>query len=362
MLQGLLAVLAVPSILRVLVGSRRSSSLYTSYKRYLSTILHTTTWFEYDLKPNTRSWKSLYTVRSRHLRAGLSSKLRGGGVVSQRDIALTQFGFMGFALLKPDKFGLRQLEEGDWDAYIHFWRTICHMIGLQDRYNLCRNTVDETREVCQAVLERVYTPCLENVPEYFEHMARVLLESMWCVNPTINVNAMLYFCRNLADVPGYVYTEAERQDLQDKIKKQLKGKPLDTGVESTSLIQKSVVEGLPGRPPRLIYYRDFETVDSAPEYKNLEFWAKYGVNFAALVAYLHTTYLGRLYLKWNYLYSLLLMKYFPYLAFFKFGIRASFVNIFQEDPTDDTKPKPNSEYYKPKEPEPWYRIILGAFW
>ncbi|KAI8442303.1 hypothetical protein MSG28_005851 [Choristoneura fumiferana] len=134
------------------------------------------------------------------------------------------------------------------------------------------------------------------------------------------------------------------------------------GVESTSLIQKSVVEGLPGRPPRLIYYRDFETVDSAPEYKNLEFWAKYGVNFAALVAYLHTTYLGRLYLKWNYLYSLLLMKYFPYLAFFKFGIRASFVNIFQEDPTDDTKPKPNSEYYKPKEPEPWYRIILGAFW
>lgn len=97
------------------------------------------------------------------------------------------------------------------------------------RFNLCRNTVDETREVCQAVLERAFTPCLENVPEYFEHMARVMLESMWCVNPTIDVNGMLYTCRRLANVPGYIYTEAERRDLQDKIKKQLNGKPLDTG-------------------------------------------------------------------------------------------------------------------------------------
>lgn len=122
------------------------------------------------------------------------------------------------------------------------------------------------------------------------------------------------------------------------------------------------MEDLPARPPRILYYRDYESVDSAPAYKNLEFWAKYSVNVSTFIAFLHTTYLGRLYLKFTYYYNLLLMKYFPYLAFFKFGIRASLVNIFEEDPTDDTKPKPNAEYYKPKDPEPWYKIVLGAFW
>jgi hypothetical protein len=80
-----------------------------------------------------RSWKSLYTVRTRHAKAGMSSKLKGLGVVSQRDVALTQFGFIGFALLKPDKFGVRQLKEGDWDAYVYCWRVIGQMLGLEDR-------------------------------------------------------------------------------------------------------------------------------------------------------------------------------------------------------------------------------------
>ncbi|XP_063368516.1 uncharacterized protein LOC134656898 [Cydia amplana] len=362
MLMGLLAVLAVPSILKILISSRRSSSQYTSYKRYLSTILHTSSWFECELKPGTTAWKSLYTVRSRHLKAGLAAKLQGLGAVSQRDIALTQFGFIGFSILKPDKFGVRQTEEFDWDAYCHTWAVIGHMIGLQDRYNLCRRNVEETRQVCQGILDRVYTPCLENVPEYFEHMARVLLESMWCVNPTINVESALYAVREMADVPGYIYTEADRIHLQRRIREKLKGKPIDSGVDSCELISAPAVEGLPTRAPRLLRLRDYETIDHAPEYSSLPFWSKYNLNFIYLIMFFHTTFLGRIYFKLNYLYSLWLMKYCPYLAFFKFGIRNSFVNIFTEDPTDDTKPKPNSEYNKPKPPETWSRIILGAFW
>lgn len=54
------------------------------------------------------------------------------------------------------------------------------------------------------------------------------------------------------------------------------------------------------------------------------------------------------------------MKYFPFLAFPRFGYLASFVNIFEEDPTDNTEVKPNSEYYKPKSKIelPWYRAYL----
>ncbi|XP_049879242.1 uncharacterized protein LOC126376115 isoform X2 [Pectinophora gossypiella] len=361
MLLGLVAVFAVPSILAVLVGSRRSSSIYTAYKRYLSTLLHTQSWFEHELKPGSVSWKSLYAVRSRHVRAGLASKLKGGGVVSQRDIALTQFGFMGFALLKPDKFGIRQIREDDWEAYNHVWRVVGHMIGLEDRYNICRSTVEETREVCQLLLDRVYTPCLENVPEYFEHMARVMLDGMWSVNPTVDVSAILYWTRHLADVPGYIYTEDDRIQLQRRLRKELKGQSVETGVDSRSLMCTPAVDGLPKRAPRLLYLRDFESIDTAPDYQKLTYYSRYKLSFSVLAAAWYATYLGRLYFNLNFLWSLILMKYFPYIAFFRFGVKASMVDIFTEDPVDDTKPKTNAEYYNaPK--TPWYWSWLSLLW
>ncbi|XP_053617191.1 uncharacterized protein LOC128679162 isoform X2 [Plodia interpunctella] len=362
MLLGLLAVFAVPSILKILVSTRRSNSTYTAYRRYLSTLLHTTAWLEHELKPGSTSWRSLTTVRTRHLRASMGAKAKGLGVVSQRDIALTQFGFIGFSMLKPDKFGINQLRPGDWEAYNHVWRSIGYMIGLEDRYNICRKTFGETRQVCQILLERFYTPALENVPEYFEHSARVMLNGMWHVNPTIDPEATLYWCRHLADVPGYVYTDKERIDMQSKLMKHLKGKALDEGVDSTLLMSKPVLTGLPERGPRLLHLKDYETLDTVPEYKRLKAKGKRKLGFAAFAAAMYSTYLGRLYFNLNYLFSLLLMKYCPYLAFFSFGIKASLVNIFVEDPMDDEQPKPNAEYYKPQPPEPWYKEWLALLW
>ncbi|CAH0402805.1 unnamed protein product [Chilo suppressalis] len=364
MLLGLVAVFAVPSILRILVSTRRSNSSYTAYKRYLSTHLHTMSWFENELKPGSISWQSLYTVRTRHIKAGMAAKIKGLGVVSQRDVALTQFGFLGFALLKPDKFGVSQLQEGDWDAYVYFWKVIGHMIGLEDRYNICRNSAEETRQVCQMLLERVYTPCLENVPEYFEHAARVMLDGMWSVNPTVDVDAMLYFTRYLADVPGYVYTETDRITFQRKLAKQIDGKPLNTGVDSSLLMCKPALEDLPSLLPRLHYLQDYNSLETTPAYNRLFYKSKLKLAFAFVLSVLYTTYLGRIYFNLNYLYSLLLMKYFPYLAFIRFGVKESFVNIFIEDPTDDTRLIPNSEYYKKKLPseESWYNKLLMTLW
>ncbi|CAK1590414.1 unnamed protein product [Parnassius mnemosyne] len=362
MMLGLIGVFAVPSILRVLVSSRRSSSVYTAYKRYLSTLLHTISWFENELKPGSISWRSLHAVRIRHVRAGLAAKMKGIGIVSQRDVALTQFGFIGFSLLKSDKFGVRQMQEGDWEAYNHFWRVIGHMIGLEDRYNICRKSVDETRQVCKILLDRVFTPCLDNVPEYFEHMARVMLDGMWSVNPTVNTTAFLYWARYLADVPGYIYTEAERVEFQRKLRDQLKGKSDDIGVDSSTLTLKPALEGLPSRPPRILYLRDYDTIESIPEYKKLSFAAKYKLAANNFLMAFYSTYIGKLYLNLNYIFSLLLMKYFPYLAFFRFGIKSSLVNIFVEDPIDDTEPKPNSEYYLPEPPMPWYKTVLSVFY
>lgn len=134
------------------------------------------------------------------------------------------------------------------------------------------------------------------------------------------------------------------------------------GVDVASLISKSAVEGLPSLPPRLLYYDDFNTIETAPAYKQLSFKAKYKLLMYNLYMTLYSTYLGRLYFNLNFKFSLYLMRYFPYLAFFRFGIKASMVNIFTEDPTDDTKPKPNADYTKPRKVESWYKILLDILW
>ncbi|XP_047538023.1 uncharacterized protein LOC125071717 [Vanessa atalanta] len=362
MLLGLVAVFAIPSILRVLVGSRRSSSTYTAYKRYLSTLLHTVSWFENELKPGSTSWKSLLAVRNRHVRASLAANVKGQGIVSQRDLALTQFGFIGLSLLKTDSFGIRQMEDGDWEAYNHFWRVIGHAIGIEDRYNICRARAEQTRLVCRALLERVFAPSLERVPEYFEHMARVMLDGMWSVNPTVHVDAMLYWTRYLCEVPGFVYTESDRIHLQSRIREKLNGNSDDIGVETTSLMTAEPLIELPKAPPRLLYLRDYDSIDTIPEYKKLPLAARYKMALNAIIAAFYGSYVGRLYLNLNFRFSLLLMKYFPYVAFFRFGVLASYVRIFSEDPTDDEEPKPNAEYYKERPPLPLYKELLSLLW
>lgn len=62
MLIGLLAVLAVPSILRVLSFTKGSSTPMTAYRRYLQTIFHVMSWYDEDLKPGTRCARADCTI------------------------------------------------------------------------------------------------------------------------------------------------------------------------------------------------------------------------------------------------------------------------------------------------------------
>uniref|UniRef100_A0A182U9T9 Uncharacterized protein n=1 Tax=Anopheles melas TaxID=34690 RepID=A0A182U9T9_9DIPT len=93
---GLLAIITVPSILRVLVHTNQSSEPRTAYRRYVATIMHTLEWYFEDFVPTSRAWKSISFVRKTH--AGVSrqaSSVRPGMIISQRDMAITQFGFIG---------------------------------------------------------------------------------------------------------------------------------------------------------------------------------------------------------------------------------------------------------------------------
>lgn len=96
---GLLSLLQDPKGLRILAGTGKSSTSATAKKRYASTLVHLMSWYEMDLTPGSKSWESLKRVRRLHFHASNSSKKKNIGHITQTEVALTVFGFMGYLLL-----------------------------------------------------------------------------------------------------------------------------------------------------------------------------------------------------------------------------------------------------------------------
>lgn len=79
-----------------------------------------------------RLFVSLKNVRKKHCIASKRSCEAGIGRISQLDMALTQFGFMGFTLLCADYLGVATNDE-ELDGLLHFWRVIGRMLGTEER-------------------------------------------------------------------------------------------------------------------------------------------------------------------------------------------------------------------------------------
>lgn len=95
---GMLSIMAVPSVVSVLVYTKQSATPQLAYRRYLSTVQHVASWIIDELKPGTRSWKSLEMVRKRHVLSSRSSEAAANGIISQADMALFQFALIGYVL------------------------------------------------------------------------------------------------------------------------------------------------------------------------------------------------------------------------------------------------------------------------
>lgn len=131
----------------------------------------------------------------------------------------------------------------------------------------------------------------------------------------------------------------------------------NTGVDAMSLLAPPLVE-LPTRRPRLLYLHDYDSLYQCPTYKKLSISANYKLAVQYIITAIYGSFIGRWYFNAMYRFSLLLMKYFPYVAFFRFGVKEAYVNIFKEDPLSDDEPKTN-EYYYNRPPLPLYKELLS---
>lgn len=48
-------------------------------------------------------------------------------------MVLTQFGFMGFAVWQTKLVGIHGAENDELEGFIHFWKVIGHLMGIDDR-------------------------------------------------------------------------------------------------------------------------------------------------------------------------------------------------------------------------------------
>lgn len=66
-------------------------------------------------------------------RRGINEK---AGSVNQSSLAITQFGFMGFGLLMPEKLGIKIKDPKDVEGFVHFWRAIGYLVGVDDQLSV----------------------------------------------------------------------------------------------------------------------------------------------------------------------------------------------------------------------------------
>ncbi|XP_011165512.1 uncharacterized protein LOC105199900 isoform X2 [Solenopsis invicta] len=197
---GLILVLTVNTILKILVCTGRSNTSCSAFKRYIETVLHVNALFMSDINDADSNWyKSINTIRWHHKMGSQKSKKNGGKEISQKDMALTQYGFMGLVLIAPKSFGLCNTPEEN-EAFNHFWRVNGYMLGIPDSLNLCRKNVKETIELCQKI-KQLYATYLSKPPPEFDRIMSNAIEAIWYVDITVDKDAFMALTYELHDLP-----------------------------------------------------------------------------------------------------------------------------------------------------------------
>ncbi|KAJ8924189.1 hypothetical protein NQ315_006980 [Exocentrus adspersus] len=276
---GLVSVLSIPSILKILIFTKMSGSEMTSYRRYLSTIFHMMIWYDSDFEPGSKLWRSIAEVRSLHNSASNRSCTAGLSRITQKDMALTQFGFMGFALVRSKMLGIHESSDNEWKAFLHLWRVIGYLMGIEERFNLCNGTVDEVRERCNILVEQIFRPNIERKDEDFINMSRYMINGLYSINIFIRFETVMCFLHILS-----------QSDSSDR-KMQSTHYPLDASQQSNLNFLVTVLSML-----RWTWFRVFEN--------------------------------------YSHMLTLWIVKVFPIIAMYQFGITNARVRILSKNKSD----------------------------
>ena len=120
--------------------------------------------------------------------------------MTQFDMVVTQWAFVGPALIFPHRLGMGHVTGREWESLSHQMYLIGAELGVKDEYNLCKGSLEEVRDYCRAVHKRVIKEGIENREEENEEMARHLLEGMHIYNCFICVKPFMAWMYRIFEV------------------------------------------------------------------------------------------------------------------------------------------------------------------
>lgn len=72
-------------------------------------------------------------IRRRHANINKRRVRQGLHGIYQKDMAITQFGFLGYIFVCPEKVGLARATYEQMKGFNHFWQVTGHLLGIDDR-------------------------------------------------------------------------------------------------------------------------------------------------------------------------------------------------------------------------------------
>lgn len=253
-LLSLIIMVSISRILRPLIYTSKSDTPIRALKRYVSTVKHIIAWYTGDVwEPNDPAHKDLLSIRSIHnksadtfnsskhydklerlsvterghiepscplspaIRQDLQPQARPGIClessdnptlyISQWDMTITQYSFMGLMLAHPHNMGVWWATDKDLEGFVHFWRGIGFLLGIEDKYNFCKGSVAETKALCLEIEELIVLPELSSADWNQEHMASSLITGINQMMPGLSYPSMFRFLADTLKVSVPAFTK-----------------------------------------------------------------------------------------------------------------------------------------------------------
>ncbi|OQR79692.1 hypothetical protein BIW11_05554 [Tropilaelaps mercedesae] len=137
-------------------------------RRFITTIKNLMKWYDTDIfDKKSPGYRSILATRAIHrlymkkLPQRLGEHPEGHQWLSQTYMALVQMGMIGPLLSYP--LNLTHLSDEDLEGMVHFWRVLGYMVGINDRYNVCRDGVAGLRSLTKEFVKNRAMPSLTSL-------------------------------------------------------------------------------------------------------------------------------------------------------------------------------------------------------
>ena len=164
------------------------------------------------------------TALARHSKPSTNGK--PSFIMSQKEMTLTQFAFIGWIVLFDKEFGFHHSKE-ELETLIHFWRSVGYLLGIEDKYNICSGSLSQVRSACQEVLDCYFRPHLERPSAQCKELSYHLLTGLHYMCPFVTSGGFSAFTYDLINVPFSMSNITRYELLLFKLQKLVMGTGLN---------------------------------------------------------------------------------------------------------------------------------------